>query len=108
MRPVTFARRAIRKARYLLEFPYSWLETREANLPLRGPMTHAERGLALGLRHHLGDGPAVVYDIGASYGDFALAMAKLDVVDRVVAFEPLPEVFESLQRRAAPWPRCAA
>lgn len=108
MRLVTLGRRACRKARYLLEKPYTWFQTREEGLGTRAPLDHAERCVALGLRHYLEGQDLTIYDIGASYGTYARAMAKLSQVGRVVAFEPIPDVFGQLKDSTAALPnvRC--
>lgn len=43
----------------------------------------------------------VVVDGGANVGDYAAALRKAGFAGRIVSFEPLPEVFPTLERRAA-------
>ena len=108
MRLVTVGRRACRKARFLLEKPYTWFQTREVGLATRAPLNHSERCVALELRHYLEGEDLTVYDIGASYGTYARTLAKLSQVGRIVAFEPIPDVFEQLKSSTARLPnvRC--
>ena len=58
----------------------------------------------LQLRHYLESDHSVVYDIGASHGSYTTAFAKMARVDRVIAFEPIPEVFEDLAAKTAAFP----
>jgi FkbM family methyltransferase len=104
MRPSTFGRRACRKLRYLLEKPYTWFQTIESGLPLRAPMNHGERCVLIQLQHYLQGEDLVVYDIGASYGSYTKAFAKMSRVGRIVAFEPIPPVFASLAADTAKHP----
>lgn len=101
----TFGRRACRKLRYLLEKPYTAFQIKEAGVAVRSPMTHAERCVTLQLMHYLEGSNLVVYDVGASFGSYTSALAKMDRVDRVVAFEPIPSVFQSLSGKMSTYPQ---
>jgi FkbM family methyltransferase len=107
MRFATFGFKAIRRLRYLLETPSTALEVRHEGLDLRARTTLGERSVLLELRHFLDGQDLTVYDIGASHGSYTSALAKLGNVGRVVAFEPLPDVFADLQRRVAGLPNVA-
>lgn len=105
MRPSTFGWRACRKLRYLLEKPYTWFKVKETGWPLRASMSHGDRCVLLQLQHYLNDEDIVVYDIGASYGSYTSAFAKMSRVRQVIAFEPIPSVFKDLSSRAARYPQ---
>jgi FkbM family methyltransferase len=104
MRPSTFGWRACRKLRYLLEKPYTKFKVMETGLPLREPMTHGERCVLLQLQHYLDGENLIIYDIGASHGSYTSAFAKMGRVRQVVAFEPIPSVFQDLDRKMAGYP----
>ena len=49
-----------------------------------------------------------ILDIGANRGQFALTMEALFPQARIIAFEPLPELFAALSRHAQTEPRFQA
>jgi FkbM family methyltransferase len=94
----------LRKTQSLLNRPYTSLLLRKSGIELREAPSYHER---LVLRDFLSllDGQGmIVYDIGANMGEYSSAFAKVRRVATVVAFEPIPEVFDSLSGRMRPYP----
>jgi len=104
MRASTFGWRACRKLRHLLEKPFTYFRALETGLPLRSSMNHGERCVLLQLEHYLDSEKLVVYDVGANRGSYTSAFAKMGRVDKVVAFEPLPDVYNELAAGMAAYP----
>lgn len=88
-----------RKLRQVFDATHTWLRLRELEVPLRAPLTRVERMFYFQLRPVLVGKELVVYDIGASSGNYTCMLAKLSNVSQVYAFEPIPEVFGRLQKR---------
>ncbi len=96
---LTLSAALVRKASTLFSLAHSWLLVYRDGLDPRSLM-HMERLRYLELRAVLTSQPEiVVYDIGASVGEFACFLAKSPSVSTVYCFEPLPEVFSELRRR---------
>lgn len=46
-----------------------------------------------------------VVDVGANLGDWSVAIAQLTTASRIIAFEPVPEIFSKLGESCAPYPQ---
>ncbi len=95
----------LRKGRRLLDQPYSSVQIRQAGLSLREAPTYRERCVLREYHPLLRQPGMVVYDIGANAGAFSSAFAKVKNISSVIAFEPLPDVFETLVERVKGLPQ---
>jgi FkbM family methyltransferase len=95
----------LRKGRRLLDQPYSSIQVRRARVSLSEAPTYRERVVLREYHPLLRQPEMVVYDIGANAGTFASAFAKVSNVSRVIAFEPLPDVFDVLAERVKSMPK---
>ena len=84
----------------MFEILDTWFASQEWPAKLRTPFSsHRERLFFLEFQPALDGKDLTVYDIGASYGDVAVMLAKLSNVSTTYAFEPIPEVFQRLRER---------
>lgn len=88
-----------RKMRTFSDRVYTLLEMTNQPKVITAPLSYAERSLYLKMQHFLSGENLVVYDVGASIGDFSSMVSKLRNVVQVYAFEPIPEVYSKLLRR---------
>lgn len=89
----------LRKIRTFSDRLDTWLEMTDQSQVITAPMSYAERCFYLKVRHFLSGENLVVYDVGASIGDFSSMASKLRNVVQVYAFEPIPEIYDKLLRR---------
>jgi FkbM family methyltransferase len=102
---VELAKTLVRKTRTLSDRIYTWLEMNEQRASIIAPMTFTERLFYLRLRHFLHGKDLVVYDVGASTGDFTMMASKVRSVAQVYAFEPIPEIYSRLVQRTQKSPK---
>jgi len=100
--PDVLAFKVLGRAKRWFDRPMSWLELRDHTLRPGQTLTRYERMAAREVAFCLmGATDVVVYDVGASTGTYARAMAKMASVEHVYAFEPILGVFETLQERSS-------
>ena len=87
---------ALRKLRSAVDRPYSSIEFSEFGLRTECKLVYEDELILRELRPVLGGDNLVIYDVGASYGYYASALAKLSNVKQVMAFEPLPDIYRQL------------
>jgi FkbM family methyltransferase len=92
------AKRVLAKGRYELDWAESRLALREVDQP-RVPLGRGERPFYLILQQRVSSPGAVVYDIGAGTGTFAVAAASSRRVGEVFAFEPHQRSYRKLADR---------
>jgi len=84
---------------------YSSYKIRESGLKTSSSLTSKERNFYLMLRPILHGENIVVYDIGAAEGHLSQCLAKLKNVLEIHAFEPIPNVFNTLKSKVKNIPK---
>jgi FkbM family methyltransferase len=82
----------------------SW-KVKESGARFRQPLTYPEQLFFLRFRNYLSQSGLVVYDIGASSGNFSGCLAKMTGVASVHAFEPVACLFNKLSQRMLGYPK---